>query len=274
MSIHCQTSWSCQTSLSRRMWVHKTLCSSELVWWFGFSFAGGNWNGTGGGRWQWLFVCLILYLFICLFIYSFICFFFVCLCVCPSVRFSVCLPIYLSICLSVCLFACWFFSHCYTWLVVSTHLKNIIQIGSFPHVGMKIKKHIWNHQPDTYSSNNPQISIRSRVILFRPPAGWMAAWLAGCKFQNLQPKEMAVRKVEGKTLQNEITRMNEHPIKTCAGCNYVKKLMKMMKGDPNSIHVFRFCSPNACHWPWSFGKTCWWRGIMSVRYILDTVLIT
>ena len=30
------------------------------------------------------------------------------------------------------------------WLVVSTHLKNISQIGSFPQVGLKIKN-IWNH---------------------------------------------------------------------------------------------------------------------------------
>ena len=32
------------------------------------------------------------------------------------------------------------------WLVVSTHLKNVRQIGSFPQVGMKIKN-IWNHHP-------------------------------------------------------------------------------------------------------------------------------
>ena len=31
-------------------------------------------------------------------------------------------------------------------LVVSTHLKNISQIGSFPQIGMKIKN-IWNHHP-------------------------------------------------------------------------------------------------------------------------------
>ena len=31
------------------------------------------------------------------------------------------------------------------WLVVSTHLKNISQIGSFPQVGVKIKN-IWSHQ--------------------------------------------------------------------------------------------------------------------------------
>ena len=30
------------------------------------------------------------------------------------------------------------------WLVVSTHLKNISQIGSFPQVGLKIKN-LWNH---------------------------------------------------------------------------------------------------------------------------------
>ena len=32
-------------------------------------------------------------------------------------------------------------------LVVSTHLKTISQIGSFPQVGVKIKN-IWNHQPE------------------------------------------------------------------------------------------------------------------------------
>ena len=31
-----------------------------------------------------------------------------------------------------------------TWWVVSTHLKNISQIGSFPQVGVKIKN-VWNH---------------------------------------------------------------------------------------------------------------------------------
>ena len=35
------------------------------------------------------------------------------------------------------------------WLVVSTHLKNIGKIGSFPPVGVKIKN-IWNHQPVKY----------------------------------------------------------------------------------------------------------------------------
>ena len=33
------------------------------------------------------------------------------------------------------------------WLVVSTHLKNIRQIGSFPQVGVEMKN-IWNHQPE------------------------------------------------------------------------------------------------------------------------------
>ena len=32
------------------------------------------------------------------------------------------------------------------WLVVSTHLKNISQIGNLPQIGVKIK-HIWNHHP-------------------------------------------------------------------------------------------------------------------------------
>ena len=36
-------------------------------------------------------------------------------------------------------------------MVVSTHLKNISQIGSFPQVGMKIEN-IWNHQLVKFSS--------------------------------------------------------------------------------------------------------------------------
>ena len=35
------------------------------------------------------------------------------------------------------------------WLVVSTHLKDISQIGSFPLVGVKIKNG-WKHQPEKY----------------------------------------------------------------------------------------------------------------------------
>ena len=37
------------------------------------------------------------------------------------------------------------------WLVVSTHLKNISQIGSFPQVGVKIKN-IWNHHLAIHSA--------------------------------------------------------------------------------------------------------------------------
>ena len=36
------------------------------------------------------------------------------------------------------------------WLVISTHLKNISQIGSFPQVGVKTK-HIWSHHLDEYN---------------------------------------------------------------------------------------------------------------------------
>ena len=39
----------------------------------------------------------------------------------------------------------------YCSVVVSTHLKNMSQIGSFCQVGVKIKN-IWNHHPD-YKTN-------------------------------------------------------------------------------------------------------------------------
>ena len=37
------------------------------------------------------------------------------------------------------------------WLVVSTHLKNISQIGNLPQIGMKMKN-IWNHQQEKSES--------------------------------------------------------------------------------------------------------------------------
>ena len=40
----------------------------------------------------------------------------------------------------------------HNWLVVSTHLKNISQIGNLPQVGVKIKN-IWNHHLDKGSSH-------------------------------------------------------------------------------------------------------------------------
>ena len=43
------------------------------------------------------------------------------------------------------------------YLVVSTHLKNISQIGSFPQVGVKMKN-IWNHHPDTLYKHIPKMA--------------------------------------------------------------------------------------------------------------------
>ena len=44
------------------------------------------------------------------------------------------------------------------WLVVSTHLKNISQIGNLPQIGLKIK-HIWNHHLEIQfgDADNPNI---------------------------------------------------------------------------------------------------------------------
>ena len=47
------------------------------------------------------------------------------------------------------------------WLVVSTHLKNISQMGSFPQVGVKIKN-IWNHHLEEV------LRLIAAYILFRP----------------------------------------------------------------------------------------------------------
>ena len=43
------------------------------------------------------------------------------------------------------------------WLVVSTHLKNISQIGNLPQIGVKIKN-IWNHQPVIVQKGDCQLS--------------------------------------------------------------------------------------------------------------------
>ena len=51
------------------------------------------------------------------------------------------------------------------WLVVSTHLKNISQIGNLPQIGVKIK-HIWNHHLEVYW-DKPKSSDLQDVRYFR-----------------------------------------------------------------------------------------------------------
>ena len=55
--------------------------------------------------------------------------------------------------------SCWYSIFLPIWLVVSTHLKNISQIGSFPQVGVKIKN-VWNHHL-AMSFTNPPHSRRN-----------------------------------------------------------------------------------------------------------------
>ena len=72
------------------------------------------------------------------------------------------------------------------WLVVSTHLKNISQIGSSPQIGMNIKN-VWNHHPDhvlpsvfptTAGGTSPFVSNRTNnaaisdfMMIFQPYLG-------------------------------------------------------------------------------------------------------
>ena len=49
--------------------------------------------------------------------------------------------------------------------MVSTHLKNNSQIGSFPQVGMKIKN-IWNHQLENYKNRNAVFFVDWMVVDF------------------------------------------------------------------------------------------------------------
>ena len=56
----------------------------------------------------------------------------------------------------------------YDWLVVSTHLKNISQNGSFPQIGMKIN-HLWNHHLDEYLSMSLSHPESNRAIIRRNP---------------------------------------------------------------------------------------------------------
>ena len=62
------------------------------------------------------------------------------------------------------------------WLVVSTHLKNISQIGSFLQVGVKIKN-IWNHHVD-HLFNSGCFTLKknlniSGVHFTNPPMSWV-----------------------------------------------------------------------------------------------------
>ena len=56
-------------------------------------------------------------------------------------------------------------------MVVSTHLKNISQIGSFPQVGMKIKN-VWNHRPVILYIPNNQVFL---MLNYSDLARWFSA---------------------------------------------------------------------------------------------------
>jgi len=127
-----------------------------------------------------VFIYLFIYFFIYLSIYSFICFFlclFVCLSVCPFVRLSACLPISQSVCLFACLLVGFFF-HCYTWLLVSTQLKNILQIGSFPPCRDENKTYLKPPARYIQFQQNPNLNS-FRVIPFQAPklVEWLLDWL-------------------------------------------------------------------------------------------------
>ena len=47
------------------------------------------------------------------------------------------------------------------WLVVSTHLKNISQIGNLPQIGMKIKN-VWNHHLVSFWKKQAQLGLICR----------------------------------------------------------------------------------------------------------------
>ena len=67
----------------------------------------------------------------------------------------------------------------YNWLVVSTLLKNISQIGNLPQTGVKIKN-IWNHQFD-------KVLYILSIDAFHPP-NHMATlkWRASTKTPGMQ----------------------------------------------------------------------------------------
>ena len=50
------------------------------------------------------------------------------------------------------------------YLVVSTRLKNISQIGSFPQIGMNIKN-VWNHHLDERRTKNPSYFMKIPVVV-------------------------------------------------------------------------------------------------------------
>ena len=56
-----------------------------------------------------------------------------------------------------------------TWLVVSTHLKNISQNGNLPQIGMKMKN-IWNHHRGKHGTPNNGQQTNYEIIISNPDA--------------------------------------------------------------------------------------------------------
>ena len=56
------------------------------------------------------------------------------------------------------------------WLVVSTHLKNISQIGNLPQIGVKTKN-IWNHHLDKNPNHSLELGLRVPIPCFESGFG-------------------------------------------------------------------------------------------------------
>ena len=121
------------------------------------------------------------------------------------------------------------------WLVVSTHLKNISQMGSFPQVGMKIKN-VWNHHLATHvcSSNIPFTSKDICTAFLASNASesstssWVFCWVGRSK-----------RSVRRRTVLKRPAFMSQpkHPYALC----YTKPYKTTKSGSSN--HQPRQCMP-------------------------------
>ena len=84
------------------------------------------------------------------------------------------------------------------WLVVSTHLKNISQIGNLPQIEVNMKI-IWNHHLVVYLSINIYGGCQKFLLLFGRigplalrPCALLRAWVFFATFNEYPPNSMVI----------------------------------------------------------------------------------
>ena len=148
--------------------------------------------------------------------------------------------------------------------MVSTHLKNISQIGSFPQVGMKIKN-LWNHHLDNVTTISFQVVARE-VLWWMWDTYVLLLELLSCQLWPLTARSWQLLRFE-----------HPHSIALMMhSFSFVLPLLPSVSGWDVCEDVQKYCTEgHTLLNRWRAGSTHFWgeQGIRSVCQVMAVILM-